>query len=234
MKLKVRTLIESFNYAFEGIVYALKTQRNMRIHFVATGVVLFFSLYFKLEKVEILILFITIAFVIITEMINTAVEAVVDLITPGMHPLAAIAKNVAAGGVLVASVVAVIVGYLIFFPKVDTLLPFVIETLQKSPAYLTLIGFVFTMTLVVVGKSLTKKGRPVQGGMPSGHSALATAAATTTLFLTSNSLIICLGFFLAFLVAESRIENKIHSLPEVLMGCLLGFFITLAVFQILA
>jgi diacylglycerol kinase (ATP) len=171
--------------------------------------------------------------VIVAEMINTAIEAVVDLITPDLHPLAAIAKNVAAGGVLVAAIVALIVGYLIFFPKVDSLLPFVIETLEKTPAYLSLIALIFTIVAVVVGKSLTKKGRPVQGGMPSGHSALATAAATTTLFLTSNSLIICLGFFMAFLVAESRIENKIHSLPEVLMGCFVGFFITLAVFQLL-
>jgi diacylglycerol kinase (ATP) len=230
--LRGRPLIESFNCAFHGIVHTLKTQRNMRLHFVATGVVLALSLYLKLEKLEILILLVSIAFVIVAEMINTAIEATVDLITTEIHPIAAIAKNVAAGAVLVAAILALIVGYLIFYPKFNSLVPLVIESLAKTPAYLTLIAIVFTVVFVVVGKALTKKGSPVHGGMPSGHTALGAAAATTILFLTHNSLIALLAFFMAFIIAESRMEAKIHSIYEVLAGGLLGFLVTLFIFQL--
>lgn len=230
--MRARTLLDSFNYAFEGIIYALKTQRNMRLHFVTTGVVLVLSLYLKLEKIEILILFLAIAFVILAEMMNTAIEATVDLITQEMHPMAAIAKNVAAGAVLVSSFLALVVGYLILFPKFDLLIPLVIEQLGKTPAYLTLVAFLFTVVIVIVGKALTKKGKPFQGGIISGHTALGTVAATTIIFLAHNSLVAVLAFILIFLIAESRVEAKIHSLFEVLAGGLLGFLITLLIFQL--
>jgi len=114
--LKSRTIIDSFNYAFDGVVYAFKTQRNIRLHCLSAGIVLLVSLVLKLTKVEIIILLGVIAFVIVTEMINTAVEVAIDMITREQHPLAAIAKNVAAGAVLTASFLAAVVGYLIFFP----------------------------------------------------------------------------------------------------------------------
>lgn len=231
--MKSRNLLESFNYAFEGIIHALKTQRNMRLHFTATTLVLLASLLFQLTKVEIIILFFTIAFVIVAEMVNTAIEVVVDLITLEHHPMAAIAKNVAAGAVLIASVMAVVVGYLIFYPKIDPLIPIVIVTLQKTPAHLSLIAILITIVLVIVGKTLTKSGTPVQGGMPSGHTALSASAATAIFFISKNSLVALLAAFLLFMVAESRIENKIHSWDEVLVGGLLGFLLTLLVFQVM-
>jgi diacylglycerol kinase (ATP) len=231
--LKSRNLIESFNYAFEGIIHTLKTQRNMRLHFLAATVILLSSLVFKLSKLEILLLFLTIAFVIVAEMINTAVEVVVDLITKEHHPLAAIAKNVAAGAVLIAAVMAVVVGYLIFIPVLEPMLPRVIFVLRKSPTYLSLIAIMLTVVTVIVGKTFTKSGTPVQGGMPSGHAALSASAATTILFLSKNGLVSLLTLFLVFLVIESRVENKIHSWKEVFFGSLLGFFVTLLLFQIM-
>lgn len=231
--MKSRNLLESFNYAFEGIIYAFKTQRNIRLHFLATAAVLGASLVFKLSKLEILMLFITIAFVLMAEMINTAIEAVVDMFTKEYHPLAAIAKNVAAGAVLIAATVAVIVGYLIFFPAIDPMIPRVISTLQKAPAHLSLIALLLTIVLVITGKALTQRGTPLQGGMPSGHTALSTAAATAISFITKNGLVTILAIFLLLMVAESRIENKVHSWDEVLAGIVLGFLVTLLVFQIM-
>jgi diacylglycerol kinase (ATP) len=230
---KLRTLLECFNCAFDGVVYAFKTQRNMRLHFLATGLVLLLSLVFQLTKLEILVLFLTIALVIVTEMINTAIEVTIDLITQERHPKAAIAKNVAAGAVLVTATLAAIVGYVIFFPKFDPLIPMVITSLKKAPAYLSLIAILLTIVLVIVGKALTKKGRPVQGGMPSGHTALAASAATAISFLAANSLVTCLVSFMVLLVAGSRVENKIHSVGEVIVGGLLGFLITLLIFQLM-
>lgn len=232
--MRSRSLLDSFNNAFEGVIYTFKTQRNIRLHFIATGAVLILSLLLQLTKLEILILFITIAFVIITEMFNTALEVTVDLITKEYHPLAAIIKNVAAGAVLVAAMLAVIVGYLIFAPKFDSQIPRVIQSLQKAPTYLSLVAVLLTIVSVIVGKSITKKGRLIQGGMPSGHTALGASAATTIFFNSPNSLVVFLAFFLVLLLAESRVENKVHSWDEVVAGGALGFFITLLVFQLMS
>lgn len=117
--MKVRKLLDSINYAIDGIIHTLKTQRNMKIHFIAAFCVLFLSLFLKISKLEVLILFFTISLVIITEMINTSIEATIDLITDKYHELAKIAKNVAAGAVLMASLNAIIVGYIIFFDRLN-------------------------------------------------------------------------------------------------------------------
>jgi len=117
--MKVRKLIDSFNYAKEGIIYTLKTQSNMRAHFTITVVVLLLGLFLQISKLELLLLIFTISLVIITEMINTAIETTIDLITDQYHELAKIAKNVAAAAVMIASLNAIVVGYIIFFDKLD-------------------------------------------------------------------------------------------------------------------
>jgi diacylglycerol kinase (ATP) len=230
---KSRTLLESFNFAFEGIIHALKTQRNMRLHFLVTVAVLLASLLFKIKKTEFLILVMAIALVIVTEMLNTAVEVTIDLITPEYHPLAAVAKNVAAGAVLVAAVVALVVGYLVFYPVLDPMTLRIIETLQQTPAYLTLIALILTVIAVIAGKSLLGRGTPLRGGMPSGHTALGAVAATVIFITARNSLAPLMALFLTLLIAESRVEKAIHSWPEVLAGGLVGFLLTLLVFQLL-
>lgn len=115
---KSRTLWESFFYAISGIIYVLKTQRNMRIHFAAAVLILILSWLLKLNTLELLVVSVTITLVIAAEMINTAIETVVDMLTQEYHPLAAVAKNVAAGAVLISALNAILVGYCIFFKKV--------------------------------------------------------------------------------------------------------------------
>ncbi len=115
--MKVRKLLDSFNYAKEGIIYTLMTQPNMRAHFTMAVVVLLLGLFLRISRLEFLVLIFTISLVVISEMINTAIEAIVDLITDQYHELAKIAKNVAAGAVLIASLNAIFVGYIIFFDK---------------------------------------------------------------------------------------------------------------------
>ncbi|TYP54971.1 diacylglycerol kinase [Thermosediminibacter litoriperuensis] len=119
---KARTLLESFVYAVSGVLYSLKTQRNLRIHFLTAFLVMAASRYFGLSPLELAAVFFAVSLVIITEMINTAVETTVDMITERYHPLARIAKNVAAGAVLVAALNAVVIGYLIFFDRIRPLL----------------------------------------------------------------------------------------------------------------
>jgi undecaprenol kinase len=114
--MKKGKLIKSFGYAFSGLMYAAKNERNVQIHFCAAIVVLVCGLYFRITNVEWLILLLTIGGVISLEMMNTAVEKAVDLATEDFHPLAKLAKDIAAGAVLVLSIVAVIIGGIIFAP----------------------------------------------------------------------------------------------------------------------
>src|SRR5439155_18728993 len=111
-------VFESFNFAFEGIIHVLRTQRNMRIHFAIAVAVLVFALIVNVTKLELIALLISITFVLISEMLNSAVEAAIDIATTSFDPMAKLAKDVAAGAVLIASTNAVAVGYLVFSGKV--------------------------------------------------------------------------------------------------------------------
>lgn len=113
----MNALIRSFKYAFEGVLYCLKTQRNMRIHFIFASAVTAAGLYFSIEINEWLALFITFSLVITSEMFNTSIEKAVDLATMEYDETAKIAKDVAAGAVLLNAIVAVIVGISIFWGR---------------------------------------------------------------------------------------------------------------------
>lgn len=114
--IRAETLIDSFKYAFEGIAYTLKTQRNMRIHSVVGFLVFLAGLYFKVSRLELAILVMVASTVVVAEMINTAIESVIDLYSRQRHPLAKIAKDVAAAAVLISAFAAAIVGLLILGP----------------------------------------------------------------------------------------------------------------------
>ncbi len=231
--MKNRNLLESFNRAASGIIYCLRTQRNFRIHVFAAAAVLLLSLWFHISKGEFLLVLAAIFLVLITEAINTAVEVTIDLITDRYHPLAATAKNLAAGAVILAAVYAVITGYLVFFPKIDPLIPKVIFAVGDSPVYLSLIALLLVFLAVLFLKTRTGKGLPFSGGMPSGHAALGFAIATIIALLSGNGLVTALALFMAFLLAESRVETEIHTPVEAVIGSLLGIFLTLLIFQLL-
>ena len=108
------TVFDSFNYAFEGIIHVLRTQRNMRIHFAVAFVVIVAALIVNVTKLELIALCISITFVLIAEMLNTGIEAAIDIATTSFDPMAKLAKDIAAGAVLIASVNALVVGYLVF------------------------------------------------------------------------------------------------------------------------
>lgn len=115
---QVRSLLSSFKFAFEGLRYCLKTQRNMRIHFLFAALATLGGLVFRIQPMEWIALFITFSLVITSEMFNTAVEKAVDLVTEEWNEKAKIAKDVAAGAVMVNAVVAVLVGFEVFFKRI--------------------------------------------------------------------------------------------------------------------
>ena len=114
--MNARKFFRSFIYAFNGFILASK-QQNMKFHLASAAVVLIAAFATGVSTLEWVLLFIVIGMVISLEMVNTAIEAVVDLASPDIHPLAKVAKDVAAGAVLVFAVVSVIIGVLIFIPK---------------------------------------------------------------------------------------------------------------------
>jgi undecaprenol kinase len=111
-------LLNSFSFALSGIVTALRTERNMRIHLFSAMIVLFVSVYFSITKTEWLFILLAIGGMFVLEIMNTAIERVVDLVTEECHPLAKQAKDLAAGAVLVYTIIAVIIGVIIFLPYV--------------------------------------------------------------------------------------------------------------------
>ncbi|MDQ3067230.1 MAG: diacylglycerol kinase [Actinomycetota bacterium] len=232
------SIVESFNYAFEGIIHVLRTQRNLRIHFVVAALVLVAALVSGVDKLELIALLLAIAFVLIAEMLNTAVEAAVDVATTSFDPMAKLAKDIAAGAVLIATGVAVAVGYLVFSGQVADRSSRLLDRLANAPAEVTLVALVLTTILVIGTKALTGRGSPLRGGLPSGHSAIAFAGwMAVTLILDDSGhrfLISSLTFIMALLVAQTRVESGVHSSVEVLYGGVLGALVALVVFQVLA
>ena len=117
MPRRAHTLIVSFRYAFAGIRYLLWTQRNAKIHCAIGVLAVALGLLLRIGQAEWLALVLVIALVLLTEGFNTAIEAAVDVASPDYHPLAKIAKDVSAGTVLLAAIAAVVVGLIIFLPR---------------------------------------------------------------------------------------------------------------------
>jgi diacylglycerol kinase (ATP) len=231
------TLLDSFNFAFEGIIHVLRTQRNLRIHFAIAAGVLVMALIVDVTKIELIALLLSVTFVLIAEMLNTAVEAAIDIATTSFDPMAKLAKDIAAGAVLIAAINAIAVGYIVFSGKVADRSATLLDRLRHEPAELTLVALVLTIIIVIATKAYTGRGTPLRGGVPSGHAAVAFAgwmAATYAAGEEHRFLISSIALIMAFLVAQTRIESGVHSLLEVTYGALLGIAATLAVFQVLA
>jgi diacylglycerol kinase (ATP) len=229
------TVIDSFNYAFEGIIHVLRTQRNMRIHFAVAFVVIVLALVVNVTKLELIALLISVTFVLIAEMVNTAVEAAIDIATTSFDPMAKLAKDIAAGTVLIAAANAVIVGYLVFAGKVADRSAEILDRLRNAPAELTLVALVLTIIVVIATKAYTGRGTPLRGGIPSGHAALAFAGWVAATYAAGNEhrfLVSSIALILALLVAQTRVESGVHSALEVTYGALVGALATLVVFQV--
>jgi len=222
-----RGFIGSVNCAIEGILWAAKTQRHMLFHLVAAILVLVGAevLYLSLQEFALLALAITL--VLFAELVNTAIEVLVDLVSPEFHPLAQRAKDVAAGAVLLASVGAMILGYLavsrVFFGAGGH----VSDDFMRTTGNLAVISVVVVVLLVILAKARIGRGTPLHGGMPSGHAGVAFSIATSVTMADVSMPVILLAWLLAVLVAQSRVLLGIHNLAEILAGGLLGILTTL-------
>lgn len=229
-------IIQSLNWAFEGVIHVLRTQRNMRIHFALATAVLILAFSYGVTKLELMALLVAISFVLIAEMVNTAIEATIDLATTSFDPLAKIAKDIAAGAVLIAAVNAVVVGYLVFADRLTQPSSRLVTEVREAPINLTLIALILIILIVIASKALTGSGTPLSGGLPSGHAALAFGGWTAITFIVDEQRVVVsfVALIMALLVAQTRVESGIHTTSEVVLGAVTGTLVTMILFQVLA
>jgi len=231
------SLLDSFNYAFEGIIHVLRTQRNLRIHFLIAIAVIAAAAALGVERMELIVLLLAIAFVLVAEMVNSAIEGAIDVSTTSFDPNAKLAKDIAAGAVLISTITALAVGYLIFAHAAAHRTARFLDRVRDAPSEITLVALVLVLLVVIATKAWTGSGTPLRGGLPSGHAAIAFAGWMAATYVTTDRhrfLISSLTFIMALLVAQTRVESGVHSALEVLYGGALGALVTLVVFQLLS
>jgi diacylglycerol kinase (ATP) len=231
--MKPKTWVQRVNLAIEGIIYAVKTQRHMRYHLFAALVSLILGLVLNISRNEIILLCMAIVLVLVTEMLNTAIETMVDMISTEYHPLAKNAKDIAAGVVLIASIGALTLGYLILYPAFKEALLAGNWHMRKTPNdVVAFVSLAVVIILVIILKAVFGKGEPLRGGMPSGHAAVSFSVWTAVFYLTGSLPIILLTFLLAVMVSWSRWSSGIHRPIEVIAGALLGIGVSFLFFRL--
>ena len=210
---------EKFNVAFEGIFETIRTEKHMKFHCFCTIVIFILSLFLDIGKYEALAVIVSVSLIWVAELFNTAIESCVDMVTEKYHPLAKRAKDIAAGAVLITALNALFVGYIVFEKKIILNMRDIFSILKTSYQHTVLSIFILILITVICIKA-------IRGGFPSGHSALATSILTLITSLTDNPKIFFLTLILTILVIHSRIEGKIHTFFETMVGAFLGWAIT--------
>jgi diacylglycerol kinase len=221
----------SFRYAYEGIKYALDTQRNMKFHFCVAFLVLLAALLIHLPKTDILFILLAVTLMIVTELINTAVEKTVDLAMPDRHPLAKIAKDVAAASVLVSAGFAVIVGMIVFYEPIDLLLRN--SRMQDTPVSAGTIWVLIALvvlTVIVIETRFSDKGKLVR---PSLLTAIAFAIATVITIFVSQTIVALLAYTLSVLIFIVLYDKRKRPFPALILGALIGIMVTILAFSCL-
>ena len=228
---------DSFKYAAEGILHCFRTQRHMQFHFIMLVLVLASGLLLGLDTRDMLILLFCISLVIATEMVNTAVETVVDMITQTYHPLAKLAKDVAAGAVLIASANAAIAGVLIFFgsDRLQSIQGAVQKEFSPDVMVVLVVGILVLTVTVIISKLLTGRSNAGlwHGGVISGHSAIGFFLAVTIIFTSGNRFVALLALLMAVIIAQSRVEAGVHTVQEVVLGAVIAIFLTASVYWLM-
>lgn len=222
-----RRWLRSFRFAYEGLIYALSTERNMKFHFMTALIVLLLALFFKLSKLEILFIILAIILIVIAELFNTALEKAVDLAMPHQHPIAKIAKDVAAAAVLVTAVFAVAVGLIVFYEPVNALLTEArdqAKTVSVSVESLLIFVCLVTLIVIVIQTRFTKRRI---NWRPSIIAALAFSMATMMVLYATELIVGLLACALCALIVMVLFEKTDRSFASLLLGGVIGSVLTL-------
>ncbi len=229
--MKPKSWTQSANLAIEGIIYSVKTQRHMRYHLFVALAVLVLTLVLDISRIQFILLCVAIVLVLVTEMMNTAIEVVVDMIAETYDPLAKTAKDIAAGVVLIASIGALTLAYLILYPAVKAVITTGVWHPRKAgDDVVAFVALTAVVIIVVIIKAFLGRGEPLRGGMPSGHAAVSFSIWVAALYLTQSLTVGVLTFLLAIMVSWSRWSSRIHRPLEVVAGAALGAGLTMLFF----
>ncbi len=233
--IKNRNFTDAWKNAFNGIIYATTTQGNIKKQLIIAVVVVIISLFFNLSRAEFLCFLFTIVLILFAEMVNTAIETVVDLYVDVYHPKAKIAKDVAAGGVVITTINAIIVAYFLFFDKISDIGLNFIANVTSSPVHVAfsvmIITIIAILALIAYAKTNKHKGLN-EKFVPSGHATIAFAANTIIWLLTDNIVILMLSLVMAILIGESRAAAKEHKLSEIIFSGCFGTIMVLILYAI--
>lgn len=224
--------VKSANYAIEGILHSAKTERHLRYHLYAAASVLLLSYIIGVSRQDFLVIALVTIIVILAELLNTAIEAVTDLLSPEKTEMAKVAKDVAAGAVLITALGAATIGYIILMPYIKRWFHEGFYIARHSEEEVSIIALILVLILVVITKAYMGKGSPLRGGLPSGHAALAFSIWVIVTFTTGSFISSFLCFILASVVAASRVIQRIHTTWEVILGGLMGSAVTFLLFKI--
>ena len=224
--------IKSAGFAIEGVLHSARHQRHVRYHFYAAFIVLLLAFIIGVTRTEFLLIAAAVIMVLLAELLNTAIEATVDLLSPERSEKARIAKDAAAGAVLVTSLGAATIGAIIIYPYLGRVFEKGFRIAKQAKPDIAIVALIFVLITVVLLKARLGRGHPLSGGMPSGHSALAFSAWVSITYMSGNFFVCILAAALATAVAISRIVGKVHKPFEVIAGGLLGTSVTFLLFKI--
>ena len=236
-KMKNDNFFEAWGNATNGIIYSATTQRNIRIQLVLAVIVMVLSLFYGLNTAEFLCLLFAVFMVIFAELINTAIETVVNLFLDVYHPKAKISKDVAAGAVVLAACNALVVGYFIFFKEenLKAISDSIFNNMVKSPMHLAFVAIMLVVIAVISMKAgcskKTERGELVKEGfVPSGQSAIAFAALTAIWLNSKDIVTFTLALILSILVVENRVGSNARTKAEIVFGACMGVLIVLLIY----
>lgn len=233
----MKKLIKSFKYAFEGILIGIKEEQNMKIHITIMILVIIFGIMLKINTIEWITCILLFGLVISMELINTAIENTVNLITKEKNQQAKIAKDVAAGAVVLSACNALIVGYFIFFnaENMKAISDSIFNNMVKSPQHLAFVAIILVVIAVIAIKASCSKKKErgqliKEGFVPSGQSAVAFAALTAIWINSKDIVTFTLALVLSLLVVGNRVYNNARTKAEVVFGACMGVLIVMLVY----
>ena len=233
-KHKNKTFFSATKNALNGIIHAFKTEKNLRHDYLIGALVLIVSLFFNFTKTELICLVLTIGFVIFAEMINSTVEYIVNLIKTEYDLNAKAAKDIAAGGVLIASVISVIVAYLLFMDKIRQASTELITTVLSSKGHmLVTILFVATVLVVILKGMFSKdKNNNYVKAFPSARVTISFTLSTYLFVITKNLIVGGVAMVLSIIISSIKRENDKTTVLQIILSALLGILIVISIYQL--
>ncbi len=229
---KNKTFFTAMGHAIDGVIRAFKTERNLRIDYIIGLFVLISSLFFNFTKTEFACLCLTIGFVIFAEMINSTVEYIVDLVTDKYDDRAKAAKDIAAGGVLIAACVAVVVAYFLFADKLYNATTAVLNSVLSSKLHVLFTITFAVVLLAVILKGMLGRGDSYSKAYPSARVTLAFALTTYVYLITRSIFVGAVSLILSIMIAQIRIENTKIRPVYMIISAILGILVVLIVYQL--